>query len=570
MLACLSCSKDDAVLERLDGVINDYQQYITQKEETLNDLKGKLREAKSEEDRYNASMDLYRAYQDFSLDSALVYIKQSLEQADKLGEQERIIDTHLSLAFLYNYVGMHYEALEIFKEQDVTGCSDWLRRSHFYLGTNVYRNLSLYTVDEKQKDYYRQQMETCRDSAIAYAPDDVILRAERLEDQGKMQQAIELLSENLPDGLTTREAGLKYYILSEIFERLRVGEQSSGMKQRQRDNQIKYLAMSSVAGIKNAVREYIALRKLAVLLYEQGDIDRAYTYIHRCIDDAKACNARMRMVETSAFLSVIDSAVVKQKQDTKNAAIWTAVIISLLLVLLAFVLIVLRRKMNMLQHSEKELMRVNNQVTDANVQLRAANKQLNDTNMQLKQLNGQILESEEAQKVLNSQLSDANKIKEEYITRFMHLCLDYINKMENYRAHLNKVARKHNFDELYDTIQSTRYINKEVNDFYNSFDEAFLHIYPNFLRDFNVLLRPEAQVTVHPPQCITTAPICATRPSTAILSSRTCLPSGNEKAASSSRHSTFFLFDINRNMLLFNMLRFSVFSNLSPCHCFLY
>jgi len=107
MLACLSCSKDDAVLERLDGVINDYQQYITQKEETLNDLKGKLREAKSEEDRYNASMDLYRAYQDFSLDSALVYIKQSLEQADKLGEQERIIDTHLSLAFLYNYVGMH-------------------------------------------------------------------------------------------------------------------------------------------------------------------------------------------------------------------------------------------------------------------------------------------------------------------------------------------------------------------------------------------------------------------------------------------------------------------------------
>jgi hypothetical protein len=78
----------------------------------------------------------------------------------------------------------------------------------------------------------------------------------------------------------------------------------------------------------------------------------------------------------------------------------------------------------------------------------------------------------------------------------MHLCLDYINKMENYRANLNKVARKRNFDELYDTIQSTRYINKEVNEFYNSFDEAFLHIYPNFLKDFNALLRPEAQVTL--------------------------------------------------------------------------
>jgi len=328
-------------------------------------------------------------------------------------------------------------------------------------------------------------MEICRDSAIAYAPDDVILRAERLEDQGKIQQAIALLSDNLPDGLTTREAGLRYFILSEMYE-----------KQHQNGTQIKYLALSSIAGIKNAVREYIALRKLAVLLYEQGDIDRAYTYIHRCIDDAKACNARMRMVETSTFLSVIDSAVVKQKQDTRNAAIWAAFVISLLLLLLASALIVLRRKMRMLQHSEKELIRVNNQVTETNVQLRYTNKQLKDANTQLKQLNDQILESEETQKILNSQLSDANKIKEEYITRFMHLCLDYINKMENYRANLNKVARKRNFDELYDTIQSTRYINKEVNEFYNSFDEAFLHIYPNFLKDFNALLRPEAQVTL--------------------------------------------------------------------------
>ena len=119
------------------------------------------------------------------------------------------------------------------------------------------------------------------------------------------------------------------------------------------------------------------------------------------------------MVETSAFLSVIDSAVVKQKQDTRNALITTAAVISLLLVLLVIALIILRRKMNLLQQS----------------------------NVQLKQLNEQIQESEEYQKVLNGKLGKANKIKEEYITRFMHLCLDYIDKMEKYRAHLNKVAR---------------------------------------------------------------------------------------------------------------------------------
>lgn len=119
LMGCLSCTKDDDVLLELDKTLSDYQWYIKQKDIELNRLKERLRKSESTEDRYAATMDLYRAYQNFSLDSALVYIKQSLELADKLGEQERIIDTHLSLAFLYNYVGMHYEALEIFKEQDV-------------------------------------------------------------------------------------------------------------------------------------------------------------------------------------------------------------------------------------------------------------------------------------------------------------------------------------------------------------------------------------------------------------------------------------------------------------------
>lgn len=442
----------------------------------LNQLKTNLQNAKTGEERYASTMEIYRAYQDFSLDSAFVYMKQALRIADELSDRERIIDTHLSLAFLYNYAGLHHEALDIYREEDVTGHPDWLRRSHFYLGMNVYRNLSLYTMDETLREQYRQQMAVCRDSAIAYAPDDVILKAERLSDNGKNQEAIDLLSANLSDGLTTREAGLKYYILSEIYEKLH-----------RRDEQVRYLAMSSTAGVCNAVREYIALRKLAVLLYEQGDIDRAYTYIHRSIDDAEACNARMRMVETSAFLSVIDSAMVKQKHASRNRFVVTAFVISLLLILLAVSLVVLRKKMNLLQKSEKELMRVNNQLTDTNVQLRASNKQL-------QQLNEQIMESEASQKELNGQLSDANKIKEEYITRFMHLCLDYISKMENYRTHLNKVARKRNFDELFDTIQSTRYINKEINEFYNNFDEAFLHIFPNFLHDFNALLQPSEPV----------------------------------------------------------------------------
>lgn len=459
----LSCATDSGEIKQLDDTLSNYPEYIVQKEKAIKELKLNRNKAHHREARYQAVMELYRAYQDYSLDSALVYIRQALALADSLGDRERIIDTRLSQAFLYNYAGRHSEALGIFRRQNVSGCSDWLRRSYFYLGMNIYKNIAVFALDDTLQQYYRQQMEICRDSAIAYAPDDKIIQSERLSDHGQTEAAIQLLSEGLADHLSTKDAGLKYFVLSEFYEKL--GE---------REQQKHYLVMSSIVGIQDAVREYIALRKLAILLYQEGDIERAYTYIHQCIKDASDCNAPVRVVEASTTMEVIESAMMKQKMKTRNGLIATAFVIGLLMLLLAITLLLLRRKMNLLQRSERELMRVNNQVTDANVQLRMTNKQLKEA---------------------NDQVVAANKVKEEYVTRFMNLCIEYIYKMEQYRSQLNKIANKHNFKDLYEAIKSTRYINQEVSDFYNNFDEAFLHIYPNFLKDFNALLRPDAQVS---------------------------------------------------------------------------
>lgn len=457
LFALYGCSNkdDNKYLNDLDTALKDYPKYISLKQHSIQEKKDKLPFTRSKEAKYNLLMDIYRDYQSFALDSSLTYINQAIKLADELGDEERIMDTNMSLAFLYNFAGMHHEALEIYNNTNVAGHSSWLRRSHFYLGMNVYRNLATYSTDKSKKDEYTEQMDVCRDSAIAYAPEDLILKTERLNDNGKTNEAIAQLSKGLPDNLATNDAGLKYYVLSEFYGKL--GET---------DKQIKYLAMSSTAGVKNAVREYVALRELAVLLYKKGDIDRSYRYIHQCIEDAEACNARMRIVETSTFLSVIDSTMVKHKHESRNMILIALTIVGILLILLSIASISLRKKMRIIQEANNKLKEMNEQIKEANI----------------------------AQDNLNKQLSLSNKIKEEYITRFMQLCLLYIGKMEDYRKHLSKVAHKHNFDELYDTIQSNLYLNKELETFYNNFDEAFLRLFPNFINDVNALLRSDSQI----------------------------------------------------------------------------
>jgi len=66
-----------------------------------------------------------------------------------------------------------------------------------------------------------------------------------------------------------------------------------------------------------AKKENISLRKIAFILYEDGDIDRAYTYIKRSMEDALFCNAKLRTYEISKMLPIINQAY-ENKNETNR------------------------------------------------------------------------------------------------------------------------------------------------------------------------------------------------------------------------------------------------------------
>ena len=97
---------------------------------------------------------------------------------------------------------------------------------------------------------------------------------------------------------------------------------------------------------------------------------------------------------------------------------------------------------------------------------------------------------------LNSQLSESNRVKEEYIGRFMSLCSQYIDKLDDYRKMVNKKMKNKELEDLFRMSKSTELKEKELEELYQNFDSVFLHLFPNFVNDFNALLQPEQQI--HP------------------------------------------------------------------------
>ena len=150
-------------------------------------------------------------------------------------------------------------------------------------------------------------------------------------------------------------------------------------------------------------------------------------------------------------------------------------------------LVYVNRQRKRLAAARDELHKKNNQLSESNNQLSGLNSQLYALNSQLTTKNQQLSQ-------LNQRIAEAGRVKEEYVGRFMRLCSLYIDKMDQFRKRVNKMVKNHEYQDLYNMTRSQEFKDKELEELYDSFDAAFLHLFPNFVNKFNALLVPEERI----------------------------------------------------------------------------
>jgi hypothetical protein len=58
------------------------------------------------------------------------------------------------------------------------------------------------------------------------------------------------------------------------------------------------------------------------------------------------------------------------------------------------------------------------------------------------------------------------------------------------------MVKNHEYQDLYNMTRSQEFKDKELEELYDSFDAAFLHLFPDFVEKFNALLIPEERITL--------------------------------------------------------------------------
>lgn len=440
----------DLLLKQLDKTIADRQVYTEKKRSEIAQLKQRRLNAKSLEERYRINNEITKHYETFICDSAEYYIAENIELAKQMGNADYLTESRLHLSFVYSLSGLFMQASDVMEQLDYNELSTDFKTFYCFNYIRFYENLIKYTDNRKLSVEYVKAEKAYRDTVMGLLGEDSSTarkeKAHKLQTDGRYEETIDILNrlyEEQEPG--SHESAMIAMGLARAYTL--AGNASLGEK---------YLIIAAITDIKSAVKENEALLTLAINLYAKGDIERSFNYIKVALDDAIFYNSRFRNSVIARVQPVIEETYLYRIEKQQHNLRAYALLTSLLVIALAVIIFFYYRQVRI--------------VSEARHNLRAMNEKLSS---------------------LNKRLDEANLIKEKYVGYFMNQCGIYINKLDEYRKNVNRKIKTGQIDDLYKS--SSRAFDKEIEELYINFDKAFLKLYPDFVDEFNSLLKPEEQ-----------------------------------------------------------------------------
>lgn len=475
----------DRLLLSLDTILIHSEDYAKEKEMKIKQLR--MRKVPSNlEEKFWFNKMFYDEYYVYNADTAMVYVVDNIRIAQQLNKSEWEQEWRLNRVFLLVATGLLYEAETELKQIDENRLPSDLRLQYYDRKIYLYSHLSQYVgKPEYAKIYYEDEIKLKEEAqkmvktgtpfyywfkAMFYRDFPDSMEYDTLKTQ--LKAIVEHSS------LNTRMDAMNSYVLARMY-----------MNEGDEDNYMRYLIYSSIADVRICNRDIASMEELSSLLYKRNDIDRGYTYINYCLQMALKYPNRVRVVGISTVLDKLHQAYqernILQEKRLKNFLYTVSILSVVLLVAVCLIYIQFRKlaKSKAQQHETNKLL--NSHVEE----LSEAYKMLANVNEELSRVNEQL-------KSTNNQLLEANYVKEEYIGYVFSICSSYISKLEEYRKNVNRKLKTGQVEELKSWSASTSIVQSELKEFYHSFDAIFLHVYPDFVDDFNALLRPEERVVL--------------------------------------------------------------------------
>lgn len=480
------------LLDSLDSSLGKSAAYTAEKERRISSLRRRLSQTANPEQRFWICRNLVDEYCSYNSDSALHYIDASTAVGRQTGRREWVDEMNLNRAYIYAATGLLSEAESALNEVDPRQMTPALASEYYNRLLFVLTHKDQYLGKNSLTRPYSERAKAMLDSVSRLMqPSDPqyiwFLAWRSMTDPAKTREAIPVVEKALESSTySTREEAMNAWILSRLYE-------LTGNS----DMMMRYLILSAIADVRTSNKEIASLEEISNRLYQSNDLERANDYISHCLQLANDYKSRVRVGRLADLQYHITKAY-SQRNDRQRRKLNVYFIIALVFAAgLAVAMLILYKQNRRIHRSKTELDR-------SNAQLNSKVEELSQTRRQLKEANDRLEILYRNVRDEAGELAAGNDAKERYIADIFAICSDYISKLDEFRRKIYRQIVAHNFDEVKELTKSHELSHGEIKELYQNFDSIFLKVYPNFVDDFNTLLRPDERVAMKKPGVLTT------------------------------------------------------------------
>ena len=440
----------DSLLRVLDKTIAERAVYTAEKEQKIDEIKRVLQNERSPKERFQLNNRLIGEYQSFICDSALRYIDRNIQLANDLNNREMIAESRLRLAFVLSISGLFTQAFEIFDTIEFDALPHHLKVYYCWGFIRYNENLIKYTDNPKYNAVRLAEIAGCRDTLMNLLSKESDMYLKEKSFKLKAEGAFQASADIQLTLFTNEVVGSHGYAMSAMG--LSMIHKELGNQRLQE----KYLLLAAITDVRLAVKENESLLNLAMYLHGKGDVNRAYNYIQAALEDANFYNSRFRNAVIARTQPIIEATyLAKIEQQRRNLRLY-ALATSIFLIVLVVTLYFLYKQIKTVSRARRHLNTINVQLISA-----------------------------------NQRLDEANLIRERYIGYYINQCAVYLDKLDEFRKSVSRKIKSGQLDELQKLSASTTTLEKDAQELYTDFDSTFLEVYPDFVVEFNALLRED-------------------------------------------------------------------------------
>ena len=485
--------------KQLDSVIAHRTDYYALKDKKLQDIKLGAAYVADAEGKLRLYEQLVHGYMPFIYDSAMVYVKKGTLLAQQTNHSADYNRFQMLKARLLVSKGFCIEAKECLEKLNIPPSDTQQNYLYNCAQCALYFSLNAYCENTEFSEHYKKLFNEYINKALnCYPKQDAQYYFFKGVQLYYSNGALHDISTCLMKAMSLTKPnsdvyGMSAYILSNAYR-----------KHQQWELQERYLLLSAMSDVMTSTNESLSLQDLALLLYKNKDIDKAQEYISLSLKDAKVMNSRLRRVDLYNNFNFILSAYADKLEQQ---AVWHKSVLACITVLLGvvvFIMVYVRRKNRLLKQNEKKLKALTEQLYNINSQQEKDNKALTNSNTELSKKNTELSNSNTDLSNTNTELSNSNAElantiakRENMANAYINLCYQYIERLENLRKLVIRKIKANQQQELLSMLSSSKRSVEANQNFFLQFDKIFLSLYPSFITELNTLLVPEAQIQLN-------------------------------------------------------------------------